>query len=86
MHGNKPLTINQAVSSRVKELLLERGMSQYRLEQTSGISHSQLGFIMKNRNNSLNFKTIVMLARGFNLSLVEFLNSEHFAIDALDIE
>jgi len=82
----KPLTINQAVSLRVRELLAECKISQYRLEQDSGISHSQMGFILKNRNNSLNFKTIVMLAKGFGMTIVQFLDSKHFAIENLDVE
>jgi len=80
------MTINQAVSLRIRDLLLERGMSQYRLEQNSGISHSQLGFIMKNRNNSLNFKTIVMIAKGFNMTVLDFLASPLFDQQNLDID
>ena len=72
------VTINEAVSGRVRELLAARGMSQYRLEQNSGIAHAQLGFILKNRNNSVNFRTIVMLARGFGVSIQEFLDSPRF--------
>ena len=77
-------TVNQAVLLRIKELLAERKMSQYRLEQNSGVSHSQLGFILKNRNNSVNFKTVIMLANGFGMTLLEFLDSPYF--NNLDVE
>ena len=80
------MTINQAVSIRIRDLLIERNMSQYRLEMNSGISHSQMGFILKNRNNSLNFKTIIMLAKGFNMTLQEFLDSPLFVHENLDID
>ena len=51
------------------------------------MSHSQLGFILKNRNNSLNFKTVVLLAKSFNMTLLEFLDCDYFAdIDKLDLE
>lgn len=80
------MTINQALSLRIKELLKLNGMSQYRLEQNSGISHSQLGFILKNRNNSVNFKTVLMLAQGFNMTLLEFLDSPYFDCEKLNIE
>jgi len=80
------ITINQAVSMRITELLAERNMSQYRLEQNSGISHSQLGFIMKNRNNSVNFKTVIMLANGFNMTVLEFLDSPCFDFNKLEID
>lgn len=61
-------------------------MSQYRLEQSSGVSHSQPGFILKNRNNSVNFKTIIMIAQVFNMTLLQFLDSPLFDIDKLDLE
>ena len=86
MNDNNLITINQAVSMRIRELLAERKMSQYRIEQKSGISHSQMGFILKNRNNSVNFKTIFMLANGFGMTVLEFLDSPHFNISRLDLE
>jgi transcriptional regulator with XRE-family HTH domain len=86
MKDGNLITINQAVAMRISELLAKRQMSQYRLEQNSGISHSQLGFIMKNRNNSVNFKTVIMLASGFDMTLLEFLDSPYFNSDKLEIE
>jgi len=83
---NGLITINQAVSLRIRELLEKYKMSQYRLEQNSGISHSLMGFILKDRNNSVNFKTVVMLANGFNMTILEFLDSPFFSLDRLNIE
>lgn len=79
-------TINYALSLRIKELLKLKNMSQYRLEQNSGVSHSQLGFILKNRNNSVNFKTVIMLAQGFGMTLLDFLDCPYFDYRKLDIE
>ena len=84
--NNELITINNALSLRIKELLILKNMSQYRLEQTSGISHSQMGFILKNRNNSVNFKTVIMIAQGFNMTLLEFLDSSYFGYDKLAID
>jgi transcriptional regulator with XRE-family HTH domain len=72
-------TPNRAVALRIKELLSARGISQYRLEQNSRISRSQMDFILKDRNKSVSFTTVLMLARGFGMSLVEFLSSPYFA-------
>jgi transcriptional regulator with XRE-family HTH domain len=69
---------NQAVALRIRELLSRQGISQYRLEQKSGISRSQMDFILKDRNKSVSFTTVLMLARGFEMPLVEFLSSPHF--------
>lgn len=80
------MTINMALSLRIKELLKLKNMSQYRLEQNSGVSHSQLGFILKNRNNSVNFKTVIMIAKGFDMTILEFLDSPYFDCEKLEIE
>ena len=82
----RPMTINNALALRIKELLLLKNMSQYRLEQNSGVSHSQLGFILKNRNNSVNFKTVIMIAQGFDMTLLEFLDSDYFRYENLIID
>ena len=86
MEKEEVMTINNALSMRIKELLKSKNMSQYRLEQNSGLSHSQLGFILKNRNNSVNFKTVIMLAQGFGMTILEFLDSPLFDCDKLDLE
>lgn len=86
MNNEELITINNALALRIKELLKVKNMSQYRLEQNSGVSHSQLGFILKNRNNSVNFKTIIMIAQGFDMTLLEFLDSPYFDIKNLDLE
>lgn len=80
------MTVNQAVSLRIRDLLIERNMSQYRLEINSDISHSQLGFIMKNRNNSLNFKTILKIAKGFQMTVIEFLDCPYFTSEQIDLD
>lgn len=82
---DETLTINQALCLRIKELLRLKNMSQYRLEQNSGISHSQLGFILKDRNNSVNFKTVIMIAEGFGMTLLEFLDSPLFNYEKLEL-
>ena len=61
-------------------------MTQYRLEQNSGLSHSQMDFIMKDRNKTVTFTTILLLAKGFDMSLLEFSDSPYFDLDNLDIE
>ena len=86
MEKEEVMTVNNALSMRIKELLKSKNMSQYRLELNSGVSHSQLGFILKNRNNSVNFKTVIMLAQGFGMTILEFLDTPYFDCEKLDLE
>jgi len=77
------ISIGRAVSLRVRELLAKLKMTQYRLEVESGINHSTMTFILKGENKSADMKTIIMLAKGFKMSTIEFLDSPHFDFDNL---
>lgn len=61
-------------------------MSQYRLEQESGIQHGSMQCIMNGRNKTVTLSTVMMLAKGFNISLIEFLDDEIFHSETLEIE
>ena len=80
------MTVNDAVAKRISKLLQQKDMSQYRLEQESGIQHGSLQCIMNGRNKTVTLSTVMMLAKGFNMSLVEFLDDEVFSSNELEIE
>lgn len=80
------MTVNDAVAKRIAKLLKEREMSQYRLEQESGIQHGSMQCIMNGRNKTVTLSTVIMIARGFNMSLSEFLDDDIFSPENLDIE
>ena len=80
------MTVNDAVAKRISKLLCEKDMSQYRLEQESGIQHGSMQCIMNGRNKTVTLSTVIMLARGFHMSLAEFLDDELFSSDDLEID
>ena len=80
------MTVNDAVAKRVSALLKERNISQYRLEQESGIQHGSMQCIMNGRNKTVTLSTLILLAKGFGISLTEFLDDEIFCSEELDIE
>lgn len=80
------MTVNDAIAKRVSKLLREKEMSQYRLEQESGIQHGSMQCIMNGRNKTVTLSTVIMLARGFHMPLTEFLNDEIFLSEDLEVE
>jgi transcriptional regulator with XRE-family HTH domain len=84
--GGVILTVNDAVAKRVSKLLKEKNISQYRLEQTSGIQHGSMQCIMNGRNKTVTLTTTIMLARGFEMTLSEFLDDDIFCSEELDVE
>jgi len=94
MTDKPPITLTQAVAERIRELLDKNKMTQYKFEQVSGIAHGHLGHILygrkvegkKTHSKSISFYTVALIAKGFNLSLSEFLDSPLFAYTNLDVD
>ena len=80
------MIIGEAVAQRIKSILKERTMSQYRLEKNSGIQHGTMQCILKGTNRDIELGTIMMIARGFDMSFIDFLNDEIFFSEELEIE
>ena len=80
------MTVNDAVAKRISRLLREKGISQYRLEQESGIQHGSMQCIMNGRNKTVTLSTVIMLARGFHISLTDFLDDDIFISEDLEVE
>ena len=80
------MTVNDAVAKRIINLLAEKNMSLYRLEQNSGILHGTMMCIINERNKNITMKTIIQLARGFNMTVVEFLDDKLFMSEELEVD
>ena len=80
------MTVNDAVAKRIAMLLQEKRISQYRLEQNSGIQHGSMQCIMNSRNKTVTLTTVILLAKGFDMSLDEFLKDELFNPDNLELD
>ena len=80
------MTVNDAVAKRIVKLLAEKKITQYRLELKSGIQHGSMQCIMNGRNKTVTLSTVLMLARGFDMTLIEFLNDDVFSSIELEID
>ena len=80
------MTVNNAVAKRILNLLNAKSMSQYRLEQQSGIQHGSMQCIMNGRNKTVTLSTVIMIAKGLGMTLTEFLDDELFSADNLELE
>lgn len=80
------MTVNDAVAQRITKLLEKKSKTQYRLEQDSGIQHGSMQCIMNGRNKTVTLSTIMMLARGFGITLIEFLDDDLFRSEELEID
>lgn len=79
-------TLNEMVVDRINFYLGRTCNSQYMLAEVSGVPYPTIKSIMQKRTKGITFKTLVMLARGFGISVSEFLSDDFFHYDNLDLE
>ena len=70
--------LNEAVSMRLKELLVERDMTQYQLYMKSGVQKSSIGNIVNCAYDSVKLRLIHEICQGLNISISDFFNSPFF--------
>lgn len=80
------MTVNDAVAKRISKLLKEKNISQYRLEQNSGIQHGSMQCIMNGRNKNVTLSTLLLIAKGFDMPIVEFFNDEIFSSEEIELD
>ena len=80
------MTVNDAVTKRIIFLLSEKKMTQYRLEQLSGISHGHMQWILSGKSKTVTLSTVLRLANGFGMTVTEFLEGDAFLFGNLEVE
>lgn len=72
------MTLAEALSARVDELLKEKNMTQYRLAKLSGLAQTTIADIRKMRNKGTNIQNLNALAQGLGTDLRGFFDSSLF--------
>lgn len=80
------MNISQAVALRIKQLLQEKGMTQYKLEHKACLSHDTVKSIMKGKAKGVNLKTIIAISDGFEITVSKFLDSDLFLYENLNMD
>ena len=70
--------MNEAVSSRIQELLNEKGMTQQQLYMKSGVPKSTIGNVINCSYDSVMLRIIHELCQGLNISINDFFASPLF--------
>lgn len=80
------MTVNDAVATRILQLLTQKNMTQYRLEQQSRIQHGHMQWIWNRKSKTDTLSTVMMIANGFGMTVLEFLDDDLFLYKNLDVE
>ena len=80
------MKLNKAFSLRVREILKEKKMTQYKLAQETGLYHSTMTDILNCKYQTPNFRNITLIIKALDLSISEFFDSPLFDFNNLEIE
>lgn len=78
-------TINDAVVERLLYFMGKQDLTQYKLAQLSGLSFSTIKTILQKKTNDINLRSIILLASGLGITPAEFINTDAFLAENLDI-
>lgn len=80
------MKLNKAFALRVREILKEKKMTQYKLAQATGLYHSTVIDILNCKYQTPNFKNMTLIIRELGMTMSEFFDSELFNFENLEIE
>lgn len=80
------MTMGEAVAKRIDELLFERGWSLYKLSKDSYLPLSTLKNLYSKHTKSPTLTVVFKIAETFNITPIDFLNSDIFKNENLDID
>ena len=74
------------IRKRVREVLKDKKMTQYKLGQQTGLYHSTLTDILNCKYQTPNFKNMALIIRELGMSMQEFFDSKLFDFSNLEID
>lgn len=80
------MQLNKAFALRVREILKQKKMTQYKLGQETGLYHSTVTDILNCKYKTPNFRNMALIIRALDMSMAEFFSSELFNFETLEIE
>ena len=78
------MTVTEAVAIRLKEIMEEKGVTQYRVYKLSGVAQSTISEILHKHSKSINIVAIYEMMDGLGLELSYFFDSPLFKRDNLE--
>ncbi len=79
------MNLNRLFALRLSNILLEKGISKYKLEKMTGLTHSALRYIFNEVNTDVKLSTVAKVCIALDVPLNEFFD-DSFALDNLQVE
>lgn len=78
------MKINKAFALKFSKIMYEKGISKYKLEKKTGLSHATFRNIFNEVNSDIMFSTIINILSALGIELKDFFDDELFDYKNLD--
>lgn len=72
------MSLNSAIAKRIKEILKQKLISQYKLEKMAGIPHSTMSGLLNSMHTGCNLKTVFLIIYALGMTPAEFFDHPIF--------
>ena len=80
------MKISEVIALRIRQILKQRKMTQYKLEQISGISHNTMINLLNGRYNAANMRTVFIIINSLGMTIKDFFDDPLFDFDDMNID
>lgn len=80
------MTTGAAIAKRIDEYICERGITLYKLSKDAGLPIATLQNLYRGHTKSPTVTVLFKICEGLNISVAEFLNSELFSPQILELD
>ena len=84
--GAQMKTLNEVVVEKLLKYMDDKNLTQYKLAALSDVPFPTIKSIMQRRTKGIELKTIILLSKGLGITPSEFINSEDFLAENLNLE
>ena len=78
------MKLKDAIAKRIKEIIKEKGITQYQLFKQSGVPQSTISTILNSETKSVKISTIFEICDGLNIELSEFFDCNYMKRNNLE--
>lgn len=80
------MKISEVIALRIRQILKQRKMTQYKLEQISGISHNTMINLLNARYKAANMRTVFIIINSLGITIKDFFDDPLFDFDDMNID
>lgn len=80
------MKISEVVALRMRQILKQKKITQYKLEQLSGISHNTMLYLLNAKYNAANMRTVFIIIYSLGMTISDFFDDPLFDFNYMNID